>query len=211
MKKIMFNDTYGLTQSVLDKIKNVTRRVIEFDLMNLYTKEPISVTEVFFKDDCWCIRLEGNRRPHPMPKAFLPKYKTDEVIAIAQPYRDILDYLPEGYRRKSDGWISDLISTSAGLNNKMFVRADLMPHHIKITGVKIERLQDISDEDCMKEGIEEYPFGWVYFDSKIKRCGGMQSFSSPREAFSALINKVSGKGTWEQNSFVWVYEFELVD
>lgn len=37
----------------------------------------------------------------------------------------------------------------------MFVRADLMPHHIKITDVKVERLQDISDDDIMREGVRE--------------------------------------------------------
>lgn len=38
-----------------------------------------------------------------------------------------------------------------------------------------------------------------------------KEFSTPREAFAALIGKVSGKGTWENNPLVWVYEFELVD
>ena len=37
----------------------------------------------------------------------------------------------------------------------MFVKADLMPRHIEFTDRKVERLQDISDEDCLKEGIYE--------------------------------------------------------
>lgn len=211
----MFNDAYGLTQSVLNKTKSVTRRVIEFDFMNLYTNEPILVTDVFFEDGGWYIRLEGNRRPHPMPKFFLPKYKTDEVIAIAQPYRNILDYLPEVYRRKSDGWISDLISTSAGLNNKMFVCADLMPHHIKITDIRCERLQDIPDENCIKEGIYRLEsangnggIAYSFVGASDKKHIGL--YDTPREAFAVLIDKVSNKGTWERNPFVWVYEFELI-
>ena len=35
-------------------------------------------------------------------------------------------------------------------------------------------------------------------------------FDTPREAFAALIDKVSGKGTWESNPYVWAYEFELM-
>lgn len=36
-------------------------------------------------------------------------------------------------------------------------------------------------------------------------------YNTPRDAFSALIDKVSGKGTWESNPYVWVYEFKLFD
>lgn len=35
-------------------------------------------------------------------------------------------------------------------------------------------------------------------------------FNKPREAFASLIDKVSGRGTWERNPFVWRIEFELV-
>ena len=35
----------------------------------------------------------------------------------------------------------------------MFVKSYACKHHIKITNVKVERLQDISDEDCLKEGV----------------------------------------------------------
>ena len=34
--------------------------------------------------------------------------------------------------------------------------------------------------------------------------------TTPREAYAALIDKISGKGTWASNPYVFVYEFELV-
>ena len=34
---------------------------------------------------------------------------------------------------------------------------------------------------------------------------------SPKEAYAALINVLSGKGTWESNPYVFVYDFELSD
>ncbi len=99
----------------------------------------------------------------------------------------------------------------------MFVRADLMPHRIRITNVRIERLQDISDEDCIKEGVGisstdnriGTPFGipFNYFVGEDKK--GCR-YSTPREAYVALIDKISGKGTWESNPYVFVYDFELV-
>lgn len=100
---------------------------------------------------------------------------------------------------------------SAGWNNKMFVKSYACKHHIKITNVKVERLQDISDEDCLKEGIYKGQCGSAYthFMDAYYYKGDIQPYCTPRSAFAALIDKVSGKGTWESNPYVWVYEFEL--
>lgn len=100
-----------------------------------------------------------------------------------------------------------------GWQNKLFVAAGYMIHHIRITDIKIERLQDISDEDCMKEGIiHAYTNNngiKIYHTPHTKR--GYLSTDVAQEAFAFLINKVSGKGTWESNPYVFVYEFKLID
>ena len=100
-----------------------------------------------------------------------------------------------------------------GWGNKMFVKADLMPHHIEITNIKIERLQDISDGDCLKEGIiHAYTDNdgiKIYHTPHTKR--GFLSTDIAQQAFAVLIDKVSGKCTWERNPFVFAYEFKLVD
>ena len=139
-----------------------------------------------------------------------PRYNVGEVVAIAQAYKDILETLPEPYRRKSDGWISTEISESIGFRNKLYVKPILMPLQIKILGVRAERLQDISDEDCIKEGIEEE---LNIHDGKqwFTYCNGTHSFDTPREAYKALINSIDGKNTWDNNPWVWVYDYELID
>ena len=97
--------------------------------------------------------------------------------------------------------------------NKISVRAALMPHQIRITGIRCERLQDISDEECMREGILESWYEstdtttYGYADEKK---GTAVEFDTPRKAFASLIDKVSGRGTWASNPWVVVYEFELV-
>lgn len=126
-------------------------------------------------------------------------YEVGEVVAIAQCYKEL--YPNADFEMVGNGFITE----SAGWNNKMFVKAGLLPHHIKITHAKIERLQDISDDDVLKEGVLEltdkcFLPGWV---AKI--------FTSAREAFVYLTDKVSGKGTWESNPWVVAYSFELVD
>ena len=204
MKKIMFNDELSLTQSVLDGIKKQTRRIIND-----------SVRQSPFVPSGW-ETIHGYE--------VKPMYKIGEVIAIAQRYKDVLDFLPEAFRRKSDGYISSIISTSAGLNNKMFVRAGLMPHKIKITNIRIEKLQDISDEDCLKEGVVKREEGGYIVNGmdRLMPHGNAIAqqvsyyyepiiFDSAREAFAGIINKINGKGTWDSNPYVFVYEFELIN
>ena len=145
----------------------------------------------------------------------LPKYELGEVVAIAQSYMDVDRFHRKGknaaYLEYLDSILPEL-KLYPGWGNKMFVKADLMPHHIKITGIKVERLQDISDEDCLKEGIIHVS---TFLGQKIYHTphvnGSYLSTNVAQEAFAYLIDKVSGKGTWESNPFVFAYEFVLFD
>ena len=201
-KKIMFNDKYGLTKAVLDGRKTQTRRVVpqsEMDKINLFQKEYYELT--FDK-------LEGVElinHYYFVEKRGRPPYQIGEVVAVAQSYRDCGGFCENGV----PAWeiISQKAgSTNAGWGNKMFVRAELMPHQIRMTDVRVERLQDISDEDCIKEGVHEATrdFPWYWIDSSNL------TFNEPRAAFAHLINKVSRKGVWEANPYVFVYDFELI-
>lgn len=143
-KKIMFNDKFLLTKAVLDGRKTQTRRVVpqsEMDKINLFQKEYYGLT--FDK-------LEGaeliNHYYFVEERGRSP-YQIGEVVAVAQSYRDCGGFCENGV----PAWeiISQKAgSTNAGWGNKMFVRAELMPHQIRMTDVRVERLQDISDEDC---------------------------------------------------------------
>ena len=136
------------------------------------------------------------------------RYKVGEVVAIAQRYSDIEDFLP--FDRNFD--IERGGKERSGWNNKMFVKAIYMPHHIRITDVRIERLQDISYEDCIAEGITRVKVIRDYSELGTYSYDGIPyGCLTAKIAFSDLIDKISGKGTWDANPFVYVYEFELVD
>ena len=87
------------------------------------------------------------------------------------------------------------------------------PHSIIIRKVDVQRIQSISDEDCMKEGIMEGEFmnTWdtFYFDEWGDVANHI-TFNRPRDAYRNLIDRISGKGTWQRNPWVYVYEFELL-
>lgn len=205
----MFNDRYGLTDAVIEGRKIMTRRLVSDRLWEIWTnyddfcnsviggiaRGGISVSREyyhecdFFKDKC--------------------RYKVGEVVAVAQSYEQV--YL-HGNMDADDAIIRGL-KYDPGMCNKMYVRAALMPHQIRITGIRCERLQDISDEDCFREGIIESWYEstdtttYGYADEKK---GTAVEFDTPRKAFASLIDRVSGKGTWASNPWVVVYEFELV-
>ena len=63
----------------------------------------------------------------------------------------------------------------------------------------------------MKEGIFEWNAGQKDIPFYSFSYADIPDYFSPRDAFADLIDKVSGKGTWEENPFVWVYEFKLFD
>lgn len=212
MKKIMFNDKYGLTKAVLERRKTQTRRILNptmlFERLNTYEgweKEDISDWKESCKDRLY--KAEGEKLKEMLDYALEHSpYKVGENVAIAQRYIDLADndeFLRLCVRR---GIPLECLKFEEGYNNKMYVKANLMPHHIRITNVRIEKLQDISDEDCLAEGI-------VDFESKINKThfysitDESATYSTPRKPFAILIDKISGKGTWASNPFVFVYEF----
>lgn len=205
MKRISFKDSGGLhlTQAVLSGRKTMTRR---------------AVTEQVEKDAM--VYAEGKRVFTREKFAYVLKhspYKVGDVVAIQQAYKDIPAVVV------SSSYDCRKLDTTAGWNNKMFVKAKLMPHHIRITDVKVERLQLISSWDCQREGVYQdvdggivsgHPFGvpfYYTFTGAVSNDGKNLHWANPVEAFAALIDKVSGRGTWNSNPLVWVYSFERVD
>ena len=201
MQKIMFNDKYGLTEAVLAKRKTQTRQIItNKEMLEIIRKveSPASlflVYDNFFLNPYWRKRFLNNRR--------VMRFQMYETVAIAQSYADITP--------RAD-WVSFMIrKEKIGWNNKMFVCAEDMPHHIRITKIRIERLQDIKSEDCLKEGLwraEDVGLeGSTYWYHGLAN----SSFRTPQDAYASLIDRISGKGTWESNPYVFVYDFELID
>lgn len=193
MQKIMFNDQYGLTQAVLDGRKTQTRRIAYQEPFKYYFNCGFCTEG---KDKGKLTINDGNEI---VAKS---TYKIGEVVAVAQRYSDI-PYIKELHPR---------INTSEGWGNKMFVKSNLMPHQIMITNIRCERLQDISTDDCMKEGIicshiDGFDDAFSYDatnDSKRKKWW----YDSPNVAYWMLCNKLHL--IWNFNTLVFVYDFELV-
>jgi len=203
MQKIMLNDNFCLTDAVLRKQKTQTRR-IEKGL------ELLSESNYKFDGEKIVLDFEASDKPIIIK----PRYKVGEIVAVAQEYKQIyanmiIDFSMHNYhlpREDSAEKFREKYKETVGWTNKMFVKPDLMPHQIQITNIKLERLQDISDEDCQREGIRKFGEEFGFYDNK-KNCTLL--FGTSRSAFACLIDRVSGKDTFASNPYVFVYEFRL--
>lgn len=205
-KKIMFNDKFGLTKAVLEGRKTLTRRICQ---------EQVWAHSDIINAENGIFHFE------------IPKYKVGEVVAVAQSYCSIADELENcknatcaAHYEKNVQKASEYISWMGhpGFNNKMFVGADMMIHQIRITYVRVERLQEITGECCLKEGITDMGAGGCLrysFTENVKQTTGdiiafSNNFATAKEAFAHLINKVSRKDVWSDNPYVFVYDFEVI-
>lgn len=220
MKKIMFNDEYGLTEAVLAGCKTMTRRIIKGDFENI---------KAYHANGAWHFIADTKDGESIELK---PAYQVGDVVAVSQRYSDIpMERLTADVDEPFKKYLQkQIIKQSAGYKNKMFVLAKLMPYRIRITKVRFERLGDISDEDCEREGL--VPVAYPVYDGdvlkKVVRGYSLYSFKDDienpwapdnpaqyigadrRTAFAVLIMKMYGKKVWNANPWVAVYSFKLI-
>lgn len=209
MKKIMYDDRRGLTWMTLKGVKTRTSRLAN-GIEDNFVRPVGLIKEGHLKGYMEYIYGDG---AHGVMK---PPYMVGEIVAIAESYKRLgYDpmFCPPG--------CEDGLGSEEGWGNKMYVRSNLMKHFIEITDVRFERLQDITDEDIMREGIVHAPCqcedlktgevgDYAYLDI-VKAKIQYNIHSNARDAFKGLIDAVSGKGTWDKNPWVWVFDYKLVE
>ena len=199
----MFSDKFGLTEAVLTERKTMTRRnagalnhplVTDISEWGIDNKGKVYVTITYstgFKENVY------------------PTYQPGEEVAIGQKYIDLKDNdaFYEALQKADPSFPLECIKGEKGCYNKMYVKAAWMPHRIRITNVRYERIQDISEMDILCEGVYYYKCG---IDSGYTTRGLGYNFPTARGAFETLITKMQGEKAWADNPYVFVYEFYLI-
>ncbi len=216
---MIFDDEFGQTTEVLNRLKDMTRRKV--NRINSW----VDKGDTLFMDESVLKIRKPDGREITVPQYCQPYFKIGDVVAVTQTYEQMANSGYLGSMLESPGTFKKEYTTG-GWTNKRCVRSELMPHKIRITGIKIERLKDISDEDCLREGVRKFKFkkglryfaGMVYLgEDDIKRMedglvpiGVKPWFRTPKEAYKYMTEKNYTKEYWKSNPFVFAYSFDLI-
>ena len=206
MKGIMFQQS--LFEAVIEGRKTQTRRI-----MKPQPRDFIGITPYGFDrkgDGC------------DYYSAIKPRYSVGEVLYLKEPYyveiketKETPPLIYYKYRAKDIDFLmkTGLINTlPVKWKNKLFMPAEYARYYIEITAVRCERVQDISDGDCEKEGVINDGFNEDVGQSFYCADGyGCPNYATQQQAYAALFNSINGKGSWERNDWVWVYDLILVN
>lgn len=168
---------------------------------------------ICFTEEMFNSVIKGNKTQtrRLIKPRLINRYNIGDIIYLKEPYVDdyingamfykydkddlhklkIMGYEKDSYKRKF--W-----------HNKLFMPECYARYFIEIINIRRERLQEISDEDCFAEGVQDI-IGTYYYRT------ASEYFNVQKNTYKSLIDKINGKGTWNSNPEIWVYEFKKVD
>lgn len=205
MKGIMFCEP--LFQLVVAGHKTQTRRVMKPQCLAGASASPIQIHE-----------LEGGRVGFfDEERDYIPKYQPGEVLYLKEPWCLKYDddsptnkylYRYDGvYVRHVDGGFNRDGSERSPWQSKMFMPGAAARHWIEIVSVRAELLHTITTADIAAEGVTVYPSG----AANVTLPNFDTAYSMPTPCFASLWDALAKPGAkWEDNPWVWRYEFRLV-
>lgn len=134
-----------------------------------------------------------------------PKYQIGDICYLKENYAIAgnttdhhiyqSDYDPEA--RKKIKWKS-----------KMMMPAVSARYKVQVTGIRVERLQDISEYDAIHEGVEKH-----WRDTELYKCYLDDDFAHKQATYSfrSLWYFINGNDSWNKNPWVFVYEFKFLE
>ncbi len=192
MKGICFKEP--LFMATIEGKKTQTRRIMS-PQPSMFRHTITSLMQMF------------NLNPSALKGTMKPRYKVGEVVYLKEPYFKLSNIMFYKYDSTRTAEIAPYL-----WKNKLFMPTEAARYFIRITAVRAEKLQDISDKDCIKEGIEKIgPRSYMFTGLEVKKKydGDGIASTSPQVVYKEIIDRINGKGTWASNPWVWVYDYEL--
>ena len=119
---------------------------------------------------------------------------TQSVRLLGLPRFSHADFAADGVPTLADAW-----PWKRSVLPGMFMPRGLSRITLEITDVRVQRLQDISEEDALAEGVEPATWG-------ADAMAGLGAVL----AYSKLWDDINGEGAWTKNPWVWALSFKRV-
>ena len=181
MKPILFSTP--MVQAILDGRKTQTRRVIkDKDITNWFD------IDVDGKPIAYIDQETGDSYP-PTHRA---KYQPGDILWVRETWAKRI-HSDNRYYYKADNNLGAIFNREDDKwRPSIFMPREAARIFLRVKNVRVERVQDIGEEDALAEGVE-----WL-------------NFATAKEAFTALWDGINGKRVygWDTNPWVWVVEFE---
>lgn len=192
-KPILFNTE--MVKAILEGRKTQTRRISKLENIDCPYCEDYLVPYGWANDMEIGYQCINEDCMHTTSINQKPKYKASDILYVRETWNyDDQDNKP--YYRV------DFDINSANALGMIWKPSIHMPKKyarifLKVTNVRVERLQDITRKDVLSEGIREH---------------AVNQFHPHTCLFETLWNSTTKKGyKWEDNPYVFVYEFERVE
>lgn len=202
-----------MVRAILDGRKTQTRRMVKLhDFHSDYGEPQIDkawIDDSYMKPEFGnvpCLKIPYGNESCVMGETvqrYFPKWEPGDRLWVKETFAPMFgggyvfasDYTPERLKAK-DGhgfWKSP-----------RFMPRKASRITLEITAVRVERLQDISDTDAKAEGVTIQP------DAEMTSHFIRGKQSPAQLEYFALWESINGEGSWEQNPWVWVIEFQKV-
>ena len=182
-----------MVRAILDGSKTQTRRVVK--LLNGQYMPPSRAADI----NGWnqMLRLCPYGQPGDrlwVREAFLGWYKTAD-----KSFSHVAAYRADGYELEAgERWTPSIHMPRAASRITL-----------EVTGVRVDRLQDISEEDARAEGITDG--GCLNCGNPETDCGCLNPQPDARDSFVRLWQSINGPESWGANPWVWVVEFKRLE
>ncbi len=176
-----------------------------------HASKKVEVGDIFWVRETWA--EVGNFASSEIPNSMVIAYRTEEAF-----------FYQGGEKLDTDNWNWDKIKWKPSI----YMPKNVCRIFLECTNVRVERLHDISEEDSISEGIRQN----CHFEQDTSKClictglvcrcegeyynymaedGDNFPTNSAKESFFTLWESINGKKSLEENPWLWVYDFKVVE
>lgn len=194
-----------MVKALLNGSKTQTRRLVN--------PQPIIDIESGYVFDGKHKSMYKNDPFHPDWKTIFindhSKIKEEEIIWVRETFSPIFEN--DFVYKADDDFYNDNIENWQGWKPSMFMPKSACRIWNKVSSVRIERLQDITESDAIYEGIicEWVELTTMTFATMDYMTGKMRFDFTARDSYKSLWVKINGQKSWDENPFVWVYNLNV--